>query len=354
MPSPATSWNNVRTFDLVAQHVFDKSVLGGVSGLTFDAGAGDWIAVSDSRRAPQWFHMRFRLQPGRVLAEVASTVPAVAPAHAEAWWADFEAVALLPNGNLLISSEGDVEGGMRVPAAIWQYDRQGRYVSSIKLPEKFVPDAANRPRRGLRDNNGFEAMTVDPASSRLWAVSEVPLWQDDELAGFDRGARARVLEVAIADGATQVTRELVYPIEAVGRLRNQPAGAEVVDQGVSELTLLPGGVLVSMERAFVRERETGWSANVIRLFRVSVDEADDVSAAASLRDLPAVRPVRKELLADLSTFTPKLDRRLKTLDNFEAAAEGPVTADGRPTLLLMTDDNFNERQVTAVLVLAAK
>jgi len=353
-PTPATSWNNVRAVDLVAHHVFDKGTLGGVSGLAYDPRAGDWIAVSDSRRAPQWFHMRFRLDPNRVLVDVLSTVRALAPADADAWWTDFEAVAVLPNGNLLITSEGDVEDGMRVPAALWQYNGQGQYVSSIKLPEKFVPDAAGRPPRGLRDNNGFEGMAVDAALSRVWAVSEVPLWQDDDVAGFDRGARARILELSTANGDVRVTRELVYPIDPVGRVPNQPPGAEVVDQGVSELTLLPGGVLVALERAFVRERATGWSANVIRLFRITLDEADDVSAATSLRDVPAARPVRKQLLADLSTFAPKLDQRLKALDNFEAAAEGPMTSDGRPTLLLMTDDNFNEEQVTAVVVLAAK
>lgn len=353
-PTPTVSWNNVRALDLVAQHVFDKGTLGGVSGLAYDARAGDWIAVSDSRRTPQWFHLRFRLAPDGVQVEVFDTVPAVAPAHAEAWWSDFEAVALLPNGNLLITSEGDVEDGQRVPAALWQYDRRGQYVSSIKLPEKFVPDAAGRPARGLRDNNGFEGMAVDSASSRLWVVSEVPLWQDDDVAGFERGARSRMLELSTADGSVRVTRELIYPLEPVGRVPNQPPGATVVDQGVSELTLLPGGVLVALERAFIHEAASGWSANVIRLFRITFDEAEDVSGAASLRDVPAARPVRKQLLADLSTFASKLDRRLKTLDNFEAAAEGPMTADGRPTLLLMTDDNFNERQVTAVLVLAAK
>ncbi len=350
----ATTWNNVRAFDLVAHHVFDKGALGGVSGLSYDARAGNWIAVSDSRPDPQWFHMRFRLGPGRVTVDMLDTVRAVAPAHAEAWWADFEAVALLPNGDLLISSEGDAEDGMRVPAALWQYDRKGHYVSSVKLPEKFVPDAAGRPRRGLRDNNGLEGMAVDPEASLVWAVSEVPLWQDDEVAGFDRGARARFLELSTANGEVRVRRELVYPIEAVGSVPNQPPGAEVVDQGVSELTLLPGGVLVSLERAFVRDRASGWTANVIRLFRLTLDEAEDVSAAASLKDVPGARPVRKQLLADLSEFAPKLDRRLATLDNFEAAAEGPTTSDGRPTLLLMSDDNFNVRQVTAVLVLGAR
>jgi hypothetical protein len=356
-PDPSTraaSWNYVRAFDLVAHHVFDKGLLGGVSGLVYDPRANDWIAVSDSRRAPQWFHLRFRLAPGRVWVDISDPVRAVAPAHAAAWWSDFEAVAVLPNGNLLIASEGDVEDGQRVPAALWQYDRQGQYVSSIKLPEKFTPDAAGRPPRGLRDNNGFEGMALDLESSRLWAVSEAPLQQDDDLAGFDRGARARMLEVSIADGDIRVTRELVYPIEAVGRMPNQPPDAVVIDQGVSELTLLPGGVLLSLERAFVRDKATDWSMNVIRLFRVDLDQADDVSAAASLREVPTARPVRKQLLADLSTFAPNLDPRLWSLDNFEAAAEGPMTADGRPTLLLMTDDNFNDQQVTALLVLAAR
>lgn len=351
-PAPPPTWNEVRTLDLVAQHVFDKGMLGGVSGLAYDDRAATWVAVSDSQKVPQWFHMRFALRAGGVDATVLEPVRALMPEHADTWWADFEAVVILPNGNLLIASEGDEGGGKHVPAALWQYDRTGRYVSSVRVPEKFTPDAAGRPPRGLRDNNGFEALAFDPGSARLWTVSEVPLVQDDGLADFERGARARMLELSTAGGEPRVTRELIYEIAPVGRLANQPAGARVVDQGVSELTVLPGGVLVAMERAFVRDAATKWSANVIRLFRVEVDEADDVATAASLRDVPAAKPVRKTLLADLSTFAPRLEPALKTLENFEAAAPGPPMLDGRPTLLLMTDDNFNASQVTAVLVLA--
>lgn len=350
---PPQSWATVRSLDLVAQYVFDKGVFGGVSGLAYDARDATWIAVSDSRKMPQWFHMQFGLRRGGgVDVTVLDPVRALMPAHADAWWADFEAVVILPNGNLLISSEGDEEDGKRVPAALWQYDRSGRYVSSVRVPEKFTPDAAGRPPRGLRDNNGFEALAFDAASSRLWTVSEAPLAQDDDLAGFERGARARMLELSMAAGEPHVTRELIYEIAAVGRVANQPPGARVVDQGVSELTVLPGGVLVAVERAFLRDPDTKRSANVIRVFRVDVDAADDVASAASLRDVPAARPVQKTLLADLSTFAPRLDPSLKALENFEAAAPGPPTADGRPTLLLMTDDNFNASQVTAVVVLA--
>ena len=43
--------------------------------------------------------------------------------------------------------------------------------------------------------------------------------------------------------------------------------------------------------------------------------------------------------------------RLRALENFEAMTFGPRLSDGRTSLLLLSDDNFSARQVTAMLVL---
>ena len=62
-----------------------------------------------------------------------------------------------------------------------------------------------------------------------------------------------------------------------------------------------------------------------------------------------VTPVTKTLIADLNRL-PGLAPPLATLDNFEGMAFGPADKAGRP-LLLVSDDNFSERQVTAFLLL---
>jgi hypothetical protein len=361
-PLAARGWTGVTAFEVFAQHIFSRARIGGVSGLARDESTGDWIAVSDSRLRPMWFTVRIVLgsgqsgvgSPGRVDVGIDRGIRARPPVAGQEWLPDYEAIVTLPNGQLLIASEGDLVEHVRFPASIWRYERDGRFVSSLPLPEKFLPARDGDSPRGLRDNHGFEGMAIDPQASRLWAISEAPLLQDDDVAGLERGGRARIIEWSVADDALHIVRELVYPIDAVGNAVRVPAGAEVFDQGVSDLTVLPSGVLVSMERAFVQHKASGWSTNVIRLFRLDLDEADDVSASGSLRDVPGARPVRKQLIADLSTFAPHLDPRLASLENFEAIAPGPPTPDGRPTLLVMSDDNFSLRQVTALLVLAAR
>lgn len=354
-PSPdRASWARIATLDLVAHHVFPRDSMGGISGLAHDQAQMQWLALSDSRITPLWLTLGVTLGPNRVSVETLRSTAAQPATGTAARIPDLEAIAVLPTGQLLIGSEGNRVDGVRQPATIWIYDRQGHPVSSVAVPDQFRPEAPGQAPHGARDNHGFEGLAVDAPTSRVWAVAEAPLLQDDELATFDRGARTRLLELALADRTLTVTRQLIYPIEAVGRTAQPPPSAVVVDQGVSELTLLPGGVLVSLERAFVRDLSSGWATNVIRLFRVEVEGADDVSGAESLRDMPTARPVRKRLLADLSAFASRLDPRLRALDNFEAAAPGPPTADGRPTLLLMTDDNFSQRQITALVVMAGR
>lgn len=354
-PEARGTWSAARSLDLFAQHVFPPMRFGGLSGLAYDPVEGRWMAVSDARRDPLWLTMDVALRRGRVDVGIRRVVRARRRQGLGPAFPDFEAVTALPDGHLLVASEGDRVNGVRVPASIWEYDRRGRPLSQVAVPPAFLPEAPGKRPHGLGDNNGFEGLAFDPRARRVWLVSETPLLQDDDVARVDRGARARMLELSYAGGTSfSPVRELVYPIDAVGRIDGMPPDAEVVDQGVSELTMLPGGVLVSMERAFVRDAAAHWSANVVRIFRLDVSAADDVSGADSLRDVPAARPVRKHLLADLSTFTPRLDARLKTLENFEAMAPGPLTPDGRPTLLVLSDDNFSRSQVTALLVLVAQ
>jgi hypothetical protein len=62
--------------------------------------------------------------------------------------------------------------------------------------------------------------------------------------------------------------------------------------------------------------------------------------------------VQKKLLLDLKK-TPGLSSELApSLDNFEGLAWGPRLADGRQTLILVSDDNFSVRQRTWFLAFA--
>ncbi len=324
---------------------------GGLSGLAYDRLLDEWVAVSDDH-VPRWFLCRIDASRGRVQIRHRRVVFARPPADEQSGprIVDFEAVAVLPGGDLLISSEGSVEGGRRHPASLLRFHRDGRYSGDVLLPEKFLPGADGASARGLRDNRGFEGLAIAMDGSRLWAIAEAPLLQDDELPSEQRGARTRLLEFVLAGDTLRPSRELVYPIDQVRVPGGLGPAPQVVDQGVSDMTVLPDGSLLTMERAFVRGSGTRRTVNVIRLFRLLLQGADDVSAVHSLHDAPNARQVSKDLLLDLSSVASRLPARLARLENFEAMAPGPAVPGGR-SLVLLSDDNFSALQVTAAVLL---
>lgn len=66
----------------------------------------------------------------------------------------------------------------------------------------------------------------------------------------------------------------------------------------------------------------------------------------SLADGTPYRPVRKRLVLDLSSAQPKVE-------NIEGLAYGPRLATGECTIVLGSDDNFDNREQTQFLVFAA-
>jgi hypothetical protein len=109
--------------------------------------------------------------------------------------------------------------------------------------------------------------------------------------------------------------------------------------------------LLVLERGFIPGL-----GNTVRIFRVSLVGAADVTATTRLSD-PGATPLKKELLVDLVNCPPggavaPARQPAPLLDNFEALALGPRLPDGRRALLLLSDDNFGADQVTRVIALA--
>ena len=117
--------------------------------------------------------------------------------------------------------------------------------------------------------------------------------------------------------------------------------------GLVELIALGDGRLLAMERSYVEEAgNTGRGLNRIRLFRIDTRGATDVSAVESLKEAPGLVPVTKTPFVDLSDLAGLSPDLGATLDNFEGMAFGPALPDGRQSLVLVSDDNFNPTQRT--------
>jgi 3-phytase len=315
---------------------FQDTTVGGLSGLAYDARRGVYYAVSDDRgeqQAPRFYTLQIDLS-GNALRDVRLTgvttidsdrgAPGVQPYERNA--SDLEEVVLLPNGQLVISSERDQNN------APWlrTFNPDGTLTGELTLPDKFRPAQG----RGVRSNLGFEGMALTPDGATLYVVNEDALAQDGPITTPDAGSQVRILRYDLRGGTWAPGAEYVYrpgPIFA----RPTEAGA-AADNGVSGMVwvrhVLPQYDVIVMERSFVTGR-----GNDVNLYGVTLAGADNVSSVDALPTPFTGRAVTKTLLLNLTAagFAP---------DNLEGIALGPRLPNGRQSLVLMTDDNFNPTQ----------
>lgn len=199
------------------------------------------------------------------------------------------------------------------------------------MPPRFLV----KPNGEATDNLTFESAALAPSGGALLTINEGPLAPD----GFSiLRARLRLLRYDRGpSGAYAPVAQYFYLAE--------PA------QGVADIAALGPADLLVLERGFIPGL-----GNTIRLFRVALAGAADVTDRATLND-PALPPLPKTLVADLSACPPSGaqghgQQANPLLDNIESVALGPVLPGGRQTLLLQSDDNFGRDQVTRIYALA--
>lgn len=339
-------------FNIPALTTFDhlsRARFGGISGLALDPRSGELLGVSDDRETPRVFVFRLPpFTPGSAFrVDLHAYFPLPSDPGAPAGL-DAEGIAITRSGRVFVASEGIQGEEPRVPPAIVEYTRNYEFVRQLDVPVKFVPPPTGPMTHGVRNNASFESLTLTPDELRLFTATESPLTQDGPAATIDSGALVRVLEYEAAGDTYLPGREFAYPLDPLGALAFEP-GFFVT--GLVELLALGDTELLAMERGFAQEAGGDRSVNRIRLFRVSLAGATDISGFESIRGRRVVA-ARKTLLLDLATV-PGLSPELANLDNFEGMAFGPPLPGGGRTLIVVSDDNFNTRQRTSFLLFRA-
>lgn len=308
-----------------------------LSGAWYDERAGTLLLVSDRRDRPGIFTMRVEVTPDvRLIPE--KFTPVEPPFAARTL--DLEGIAPAAGGHLFLSSEGEDVNPDRPVSGIFEYTREGQFLRKMRLPAAYA---------GMQTNAGFEGLSVSPDGRQLFAATESSLRQDGPSATFEAGSINRIVVYDLP--VNHAPREYAYRTEAVPRLPNQKLATG--DNGISEILSIGRDDLLVLERAYVSEVGTGArSANAIRLFRVHLGAEGAITGRWSLSETPAATVLDKTLVLDLSTVASKLHPRLRNLENFEGMSFGPTLPDGRRTLLLISDNNCSDSQVTALVVLA--
>lgn len=311
--------------------------MGGLSALAWDAKADLFHALADDpgeHGPPRLYRLRLVFDGPAPTAELLSWRPlqdALGEPY-ESWVADPEGLALLPDGSLLVASEGLADRA--VDPFLRRFSTDGRELERIALPARYLPTADGSS--GVRASLGFESLTVDATGRRIYLATEGPLAQDGPPADLEVASLARVLTLSWPE--TRPLSEHAYQIEPL-RLTPQPRDAFRI-AGLVELLALDGGRLLALERQFAVG--DGFSQ---RLYAIGLPGATDLMEVEALADAPLPRTICKKLLLDFADLGLELA-------NLEGLARGPALADGRQTIIVVEDDDFGGGPAARFLRLA--
>ena len=324
--------------------IFQKTEIGGLSGITYDVRNNLYYAISDDRgqkATPRFYTFTIDLSKGKLtnndvipvgVTNLLNTSNQPFPLNTT----DTEGIAITNQDTIFVSSEGDVD--KLINPFIKEFAlASGKTISTLPIPDKFLPDS--QKQKGIRNNLAFESLTITPNQKFLFTATENALIQDGPAAKSGVGTFSRILEYNLL--TKQPEREFLYQTEPVTPLFN-PTGKFA--SGLPDLLALNNqGNFLSIERSF-----TGLGFTVF-LFEISLENATDIHNFDSIAkiDPDKIKPVEKKLLLDLRTLDV-------SLDNIEGLTLGAKLPDGQPSLILISDNNFNGLQQTQILAFKLK
>lgn len=136
-----------------------------------------------------------------------------------------------------------------------------------------------------------------------------------------------------------VLGQVAYELDA---LPEDPEG-RFGTTGVTEILAVDATHFLVIERATV-ENADGVFQNVVKVYEIDVTGATDTATITALAGEDIV-PVSKRLVLDLSAAG------VEPVDNIEGIARGPALENGNRSLVLVSDNNFNETQVQQFIAL---
>lgn len=334
---------------------FERTQIGGLSGLYYDQSQKELVAISDDpgmepARGPGRFY-HFDLEIGNHSVKVSpKRVTLVNGFRIGA--TDFEAIAPIADG-WLISLESETDKMNQYKAGdlsaisrprLLKTNARGRVTKEYLLPPRFQP--GTKMDHGVALNAGVEGITpiFDGFLNAQWAMmTEAPLIQDQPR--FPLCTRLTLF--SLGDGPWQDAAEFVYPFSPV--VKDVGFAATTIDRGVSDILYLGEGRIWVLERSFYFNHDQNVARNIIEIFEVDLSKSSAASTHAADQLSDAARPLPKRLVASLDDFIDRMPTPTTPvghiLDNVEGMTLGPKI-DGHDSLILVTDDNFRVSQRT--------
>ncbi|MFC6281311.1 MULTISPECIES: esterase-like activity of phytase family protein [Polaromonas] len=330
---------------------FQGTTVGGLSGIDYDPASGQYFLLSDdgsSRNPARFYTAKIPLDADHLGQPEITGVTSLRQADGSAYPAILRGREVLDpesirwraaSQTLFWTSEGNALAGVAPSLSETRLD--GTLLRKFALPAMFDFGLLQGPRSNLT----FEGLTLTPDGNSAWISMEGPMLQDGPLPTVQApGGPCRFTQIDLASG--RALRQIAYIPDAIPHAPVPPATR--ADNGISEILMLDADRMLVLERAYMAGYGTD-ASNSLRLYLIDTRQGSDTLALPALQGA-AYQPVNKLLLADFSAFIgPGTGRRLERLDNTEGMTWGPRLPNGNRSLVFISDDNFNTRQITQLL-----
>jgi hypothetical protein len=210
-------------------------------------------------------------------------------------------------------------------------DKEGKWISRYTTPGRFK---VYKQEYGIRHNGSWEGISFSHNHRWLWAAMEEPLYQDGSRAGLaDSSAFVRISKF----NTKTLTQEqqFAYRIDPVAYPPVPAEGFRI--NGVVDVLWLKDLQFLVMERSF----SEGRPGCVIKIYQADFTAATEISGVETLKNINVI-PASKKLVFNSETLP-------FTVYNMEGITIGPKL-NGYPTLVLVADDNFSEKDKTQFLL----
>jgi hypothetical protein len=189
----------------------------------------------------------------------------------------------------------------------------------------------------MQTNKGLESLGVPEKNKNvIFTAPEAPLIQDI----LSSHRIVRIVKISKNEnGNFENEKEYAYTME------------NIADNGISDILPIDENKLLVLERRYDAKLNKVFAS----IYEVDLLGANEVTDIASFKEEAiAKRPipiVNRKLIVNLDDIVSSLPAGFRRLENVEGMTLGPRLPNGSRSLVIVTDNNFNDKQMNQILVL---
>ena len=318
---------------------FKNTLVGGLSSIDYNN--GDYYMVIDDDKNPRVLKAAINFKKDTIQNVVFKDVVCLSDSipFFKNNILDLESAFIDENNDIIITSEGSIKKGKN--PTVFSVNKKGEFVSSYTVSEYFKAESYGKPRH----NALFEASTKAYKENGFWIGMEGVLEIDGEAPSQKK--QTPPARITYYDAITkEPTYQFAYPLDYIER----PSKGGFNVNGITAILAYAKDSFLVVERAF--QSGYGINGNVVKIYNVVLDAI--ITNTLNIKSLKTTDyvPVKKQLVFDFNSIRNKLTDKI--IDNIEGITLGPVLENGKQSLILVADDNFQKhgKQLNQIIVLA--